>query len=377
MSTSFWLLPYLHKKISPQFSKLLTTLTTTMMLGVFLLLSAFSLSACQSLPEGAEPARLQVDRLLIARNNGEPYFIITYNIEHQSATDLPLQAVHADVFIANEMVASVDYDFTKAPISVPNFTKGSYYIIVPVNLGGKATRDSLNNSSLVVLQGSCAVTLTFTPDPKLKRFNPSNSYSGFISGASAADVSNIPISSPVGLIKEEPQQQVPASSSTSAYSKNQAQGISSATPELASVATPVAAPVAAPVATAVDVSAATPVDVSAATGVDVSSATPVDVSAATAVDVSVDVPAANSQTVPAVNHQGAEPDTAAAAPAKVVSAASVDRAPINAVPASAASVDTTAPINDALPTAPTNDSVEQAPANETISNVVGDVIIDN
>ena len=47
-----------------------------MMLGVFLLLSAFSLSACQSLPEGAEPARLQVDRLLISRNNGEPYFII-------------------------------------------------------------------------------------------------------------------------------------------------------------------------------------------------------------------------------------------------------------------------------------------------------------
>ena len=146
-----------------------------------LCLSAVMLSGCNSttaLPEGASAPQLKVESLSLVNHQDEPYFVVNYSVEHKSLSDLPLMTVRASVFIRDNLVAVVSEDAQGTMIS--NQGPQQFEIKVPVNVSGDATFDSLANSSLIMLQGSCALSLIFTDDPALKGFNPSASYSGFI-----------------------------------------------------------------------------------------------------------------------------------------------------------------------------------------------------
>lgn len=150
-------------------------------LSICLSAAALFLTACQSnnaLPEGAVPPKMKVENIAITQDGDNPVFIITYTVEHQSATDLPLQQVQADVFIRNERVGSIVLN--QENLMVPAGAKQTYTVNVPVNVGGQATVDSLANSSLITLQGSCAVSLIFSTSPNQNNFNPSSSYHGLI-----------------------------------------------------------------------------------------------------------------------------------------------------------------------------------------------------
>lgn len=136
------------------------------------------LSACASLPEGADSPQLTIESLTLNEQGSTPSFVITYTLEHHSATALPLLSVTADVFVRDTKVATLTKNFSKE--TLPPNQKVRYQIEVPANLIGAASLDSLRNNSLVMLQGSCALNVRLTPDPKLKQFNPSRSYYGLI-----------------------------------------------------------------------------------------------------------------------------------------------------------------------------------------------------
>lgn len=148
---------------------------------IVLCLSALMLTACSTtiaLPEGAQAPKLQIESLTLVNAQDEPYFVVTYNLEHRSLTDLPLHQVRASVFIRDTLVAVTREDTKGTMIS--NQGPQQLQVKVPVNVGGAATFDSLANSSLLMLQGSCALSLIFTDDPEQKSFNPSASYNGLI-----------------------------------------------------------------------------------------------------------------------------------------------------------------------------------------------------
>lgn len=138
-----------------------------------------TLAGCaSSLPEGASAPQLKVESVSLVNDQSEPYFIVNYSVEHRSLSDLPLQKVRASIFIRNTLVAITNQDTQGVLIS--NQGPQQLQVKVPVNISSKAAFDSLANSSLLMLEGSCALTLIFTEDPELKSFNPSSSYSGFI-----------------------------------------------------------------------------------------------------------------------------------------------------------------------------------------------------
>ena len=146
-----------------------------------LCLSAVMLSGCTSttaLPEGASAPKLKVESLSLVNHQDEPYFVVTYSVEHKSLSDLPLKTVRASVFIRDNLVALVSENAQGTMVS--NQGPQQFEVKVPVNVSGDATFDSLANSSLIMLQGSCALTLVFSDDPKNKGFNPSASYSGLV-----------------------------------------------------------------------------------------------------------------------------------------------------------------------------------------------------
>ena len=146
-----------------------------------LCLSVALLSGCTSttaLPEGAVAPTLKVESLSLVNHQDKPYFMVTYSVEHRSLSDLPLLKVRASVFIRDTLVAIVSEDATGTMVS--NQGPQRFELQVPVNASGTATFDSLANSSLIMLQGSCALTLVFSDDPKNKGFNPSASYSGLV-----------------------------------------------------------------------------------------------------------------------------------------------------------------------------------------------------
>ena len=63
---------------------------------------------------------------------------------------------------------------------LPANEKHKFTLEVPVNLSGSASIDSMTNNPLLVLQGSCAVTVRFTDEEELSAFNPSSSYTGLV-----------------------------------------------------------------------------------------------------------------------------------------------------------------------------------------------------
>lgn len=144
-----------------------------------LLIASFFVISCSSLPEGASAPKLRVESLSLSHQGGEPQFIINYTLEHASQSALSVQALEADIFLNNVKVATLYQDKIKDQIVAPH-EKQQFELLVPVNLVGAASIDSLSNNSLLVLQGSCALSVHFTDDEDLKSFNPSYSYSGLV-----------------------------------------------------------------------------------------------------------------------------------------------------------------------------------------------------
>lgn len=140
---------------------------------------ALTISGCASLPEGAVAPTLTIDRVSINEQGNEPKFIVNFTLEHRSATALPLYSVTADIFIRDQKVATFTQSYREEQL--PPNQKLQYRLEVPVNLVGQASLDSMLNNSLLMLQGSCALSATISPDPKNQSFNPSRSYYGLIS----------------------------------------------------------------------------------------------------------------------------------------------------------------------------------------------------
>lgn len=146
---------------------------------VLLALTSWLLISCTTaLPEGAAVPKLKVENLSLTNQEGNPQFIITYTVEHASQSALPLKGIEADVFLNNVKVATLSQKLKNESVA-PN-EKQTLTLLVPVNLVGDASIDSMTNNSLLVLQGSCAVTLHFTDDESITSFNPSNSYTGLV-----------------------------------------------------------------------------------------------------------------------------------------------------------------------------------------------------
>ena len=163
------------------FASVCSALTSKVKATVFslctLIALALTVSGCTSLPEGAVAPTLTIDRVSLNEQGNEPKFIVNFTLEHRSATALPLYSVTADIFIRDQKVATQSYREEQLP---PN-QKLQYRLEVPVNLVGQASLDSMLNNSLLMLQGSCALSATISPDPKNQSFNPSRSYYGLIS----------------------------------------------------------------------------------------------------------------------------------------------------------------------------------------------------
>lgn len=145
---------------------------------LFALASLLLISCSSALPEGASVPKLKVEDLSLANQDDHPQFVITYTIEHKSQSALPIKSIEADVFLNNVKVATLNKKLNNENVA-PN-EKQTLTLLVPVNLVGDASIDSMTNNSLLVLQGSCALTVHFTEDETLNAFHPSNSYSGLV-----------------------------------------------------------------------------------------------------------------------------------------------------------------------------------------------------
>lgn len=149
-------------------------------------LSALFVSACNSLPEGAQAPKLNIESLALTTQDDKPVFVIGYTLKHASPEALPIIGINADVFLRNEKVATLQKQFKNQTIA-PNQLE-RYELIVPANLLGSAGLDSLANNTLIMLQGSCAVTVNITDDSDLNSLNPVSSYSGLVKVVSEQSV---------------------------------------------------------------------------------------------------------------------------------------------------------------------------------------------
>ena len=123
-----------------------------------LLVAALFVVSCSSLPEGASAPKLKVESLSLSHQGPEPQFIITYTLEHASASALPVKGIEADIFLNNVKVATIERKKISNQMVAPH-EKQQFELLVPVNLVGSASIDSLTNNSLLVLQGSCALSV--------------------------------------------------------------------------------------------------------------------------------------------------------------------------------------------------------------------------
>ncbi len=154
-------------------NKLFSLLTVSV-----LSLGALFVSACNSLPEGAQAPKLKIESLALSTQDEAPVFIIGYTLKHASPEALPVIAISADVFLRNEKVATYHKQFKNQTIA-PNQLE-RFELVVPANLLGSAGLDSLANNTLLMLQGSCAVTVNITDDSDLNSLNPVSSYTGLV-----------------------------------------------------------------------------------------------------------------------------------------------------------------------------------------------------
>lgn len=155
--------------------------------------SALLLAACAgSLPSGTSIPKLEIQKITIyTQDRDVPYFVIDYVITHTSAEALPLRALSADIYLNDTHVASLDKEFSSKELIIEPNQSTVRQFEVPANLMSKASIDSLNNTSLVVLNGSGAMHAVFSTKESLQSFNPSSSYVGLIQAQRSRSLNNI------------------------------------------------------------------------------------------------------------------------------------------------------------------------------------------
>lgn len=141
--------------------------------------ATFLVAACNTLPQNAAIPELKIQNVSFDnKDRNEPYFVIDYSLQHHSAEALPLQELKASVFIQGEIAASLEQKQVNKLIE-PNQVH-DLQLKIPMNQLSAAAADSLGHSSLVILQGSCALQAFFNQNDLQSDFNPTDSFIGFI-----------------------------------------------------------------------------------------------------------------------------------------------------------------------------------------------------
>lgn len=165
------------------------TLIALLLLGC----ATFLLSACSSnLPEGAAVPKLEIQKVTFHnQDRNTPYFMIEYVLTHSSTQSLPLLGLNADIYLNGAHAARLDKSFMGQEILVePNQTIVQRFE-VPANLLSQASINSLSNSSLLVLRGTCSLQAIFTTNVNQQVFNPSDSYAGLIHAQKSNTLNNL------------------------------------------------------------------------------------------------------------------------------------------------------------------------------------------
>lgn len=137
------------------------------------------LTACSSLPEGAAIPQLQIQKVSFDnQDKSNPHFVIEYTLNHTSAAALPLLQLKASIFIKDSQAAFFSQTFQNVQIA-PN-DSSVQRLDVPANRMSKTAIDSLSNSKLIILEGSCALQAIFSKNPEEQAYNPSDSYVGLL-----------------------------------------------------------------------------------------------------------------------------------------------------------------------------------------------------
>lgn len=161
-----------------------------------MLAAVFFMSACNSLPPDASAPHLEIQKVALDnQDKNNPYFIIDYTLKHDSPEALQLFELKATIFIRGELAASLNKKLTKEMIDPHQLH--TLQLEVPINHMSKASLDSLSNSSLVVLDGSCALQAVFSQDKNQSAFNPTVSFVGYIRSAEQSDFKSALKPSPV------------------------------------------------------------------------------------------------------------------------------------------------------------------------------------
>ena len=141
--------------------------------------SAMTVAGCSSLPDGSQKPFLQIDSLTLAGPNEEPGFDIAFTMEHRSLEPLQIKEYKVDIFVNGTKAASHIEEPDDlllnpgAPVKFKSFIKA--------NLLNEVAAKSLQNSSYVVVDASCVITVVFDEDEENYDFNPTGSFEGLIS----------------------------------------------------------------------------------------------------------------------------------------------------------------------------------------------------
>lgn len=135
------------------------------------------LVACSSLPEGAAIPQLQIQKVAFDnQDKSNPHFVIEYTLNHASSTPLSLKALKANIFVKGKQAVAFTQKFDN--LQIPPHDSKVLLVEVPVNMMSPSAIDSIANSKLLVLDGSCALQALFTDNPNEQAYNPSTSYVG-------------------------------------------------------------------------------------------------------------------------------------------------------------------------------------------------------
>lgn len=135
------------------------------------------LVACSSLPEGAAIPQLQIQKVSFDnQDKSNPHFVIEYTLNHDSSQALALKELRANIFVKGSQAAAFSQKFDN--LMVQPYDLSVHRLEVPVNRMNQSAIDSISNSKLVVLDGSCALQAIFSDNPNEQLFNPTSSYAG-------------------------------------------------------------------------------------------------------------------------------------------------------------------------------------------------------
>lgn len=141
--------------------------------------SAIAIAGCSSLPDGAQKPFLQINSMTLAGPNRDPGFDIAFTMEHRSLEPLQIKEYKVDIFVNGTKAAS-HIERPKDLLLKPG-TPVKFKSFIKANLLNDVAAESLQNSSYVVVDASCVITVVFDEDEDNYDFNPTGSFEGLIS----------------------------------------------------------------------------------------------------------------------------------------------------------------------------------------------------